>query len=213
MPSNDNTVSTKKIKRTSFSPWNSGMMASRAKSGNSQLLGRSSELARIAVDIVENAAVKSSAMGLLAGNSKIMAAQKEWERSQSASLPGDGENTAVGAQVRGGQGECASPLQGCIQYPCKPFLFALCPCLIRLPRPAHLEVSVNNANGVTSSSASPTFHAEKRRAGTGSPRREETEHGYFQCPAQRGRPPSYGGRGCQAGVRVDEQADHAESQG
>lgn len=71
-----------KIKRTSFSPWSSGIMGSRpgaVPKGHAQV----PEPSRIVSDILEGAAVKASAAGGLANNAKIQALQKEWERNNA----------------------------------------------------------------------------------------------------------------------------------
>ncbi|KAJ4321283.1 hypothetical protein N0V84_005417 [Fusarium piperis] len=71
-----------KIRRTSFSPWSSGIMGSRPGAvPKSQAQGP--EPSRIVSDILEGAAVKASVAGGLASNAKIQALQKEWERNNA----------------------------------------------------------------------------------------------------------------------------------
>ncbi|KAM0293230.1 hypothetical protein ACHAO9_001951 [Fusarium lateritium] len=73
----------KKIKPTSYSPWNS---VNRPKTNGP-------EPTRIVSDIMENAAVKASAAGILSSNPRIQAAQSEWERrsqGQPSSRPSTG---------------------------------------------------------------------------------------------------------------------------
>ncbi|KAF4975693.1 hypothetical protein FZEAL_7548 [Fusarium zealandicum] len=81
-----------KIKRSTFSPWSSGVMSSKPPKKDV----RGPEPARVVSDILEGAAVKpSAAAGGLANSAKIMALQKEWERNgragQSISRPSSTE--------------------------------------------------------------------------------------------------------------------------
>jgi hypothetical protein len=66
----------KKIKPTSFSSWSS---VNKPKTNGP-------EPARIISDIMENAAVKASAAGILSSNPRIQAAQSEWERRSQGKL-------------------------------------------------------------------------------------------------------------------------------
>ncbi|RSM19853.1 hypothetical protein CDV31_001211 [Fusarium ambrosium] len=69
-----------KMKRTSFSPWSSGIMGSRPGT-MPKSHAQGPEPPRIVSDILEGAAVKTSAVGGLANNAKIQALQRQWEQN------------------------------------------------------------------------------------------------------------------------------------
>lgn len=69
-----------KMKRTSFSPWSSGIMGSRPGTVPKSH-AQDPEPPRIVSDILEGAAVKTSVVGGLANNAKIQALQRQWEQN------------------------------------------------------------------------------------------------------------------------------------